>query len=489
MKVLLISVNNERDPYPVAPIGAAYIARALKDGRHDVRILDLCFVEDDFKAIGETLKAFLPDVIGISIRNIDNLTFNKSIFYLPRIRQLVEFVKENTSATLVAGGSGFSIFPEEALRYLGLDIGVVGEGEAAFTRFVDALTHGGRIDDIQNLCYMKDGKFYSNRHDHLLKKDDEKTPSPSSPPIKGGEIIESPLPRRERVRVRGTFHSSPDRSLLNNSAYLELGGMANIQSKRGCPFKCSYCTYPNIDGNKLRLREPADVVEELKEMKSDYNIDYVFFVDDIFNFPEEHAAGICEEMVKNDLNLQWTCFASPKGMTPELAGLMKRAGCRGVEFGSDAGAEKTLKGLGKHFTPDDISHAAECCKKIGLPNAHYIIMGGPEEDHSTLKETFSLFEKIRPTAVIALLGLRIYPNTRLHVTALEDGVVSKNMSLLEPVFYLSPAVDADAISLEVSEHAKDNHNWIAPGLNIRCDADMLTMLRKRGHKGPLWNIL
>lgn len=453
MKILLVSVNNEKDPYPVAPIGAAYIAKALRNQGHNVRILDLCFIDNDTVAVEDSLKDFLPDIVGLSIRNIDNLTFNKSIFYMPRIKGIVDLIKKITSVPIAAGGSGFSIFPEEVLRYLGLEIGIMGEGENAFTLLADALINGGPVYNIQNLCYLKDGSFYANK-------------------------IELSL-----------FNYAPERSFLNNKGYLELGGMGNIQSKRGCPFKCSYCTYPNIEGDTLRLREPEAVVEELKEAKVRHGIDYFFFVDDIFNFPEDHAAAICEGIIKGDLKIDWACFATPKSMTGELAFLMKRAGCKGIEFGSDAGSENTLKGLGKAFSPDEIAYASECCNSIGLPNAHYIIIGGPEENISTLNETFSFFEKIKPTAVIALTGLRIYPNTHLYSMSLKNGIITSDSDLLEPVFYMTPEIEAVAILKTVSEYAAKNSNWIVPSLNIRCDADMLALLRKMGKKGPLWNML
>ena len=453
MKILLISANNETKPYPVAPIGAVYIAKVLKNKGHDVSILDLCFVEEDLDAIEDSLKRFIPDVIGISIRNIDNLTYNKSIFYLPRIKSIVDFIKNNSSVPVAVGGSGFSLFPEEVLKYLKLDTGIIGEGESAFSLFVDAVSDGGDIYNIPNLCYIKDGEFKLNGMQY------------------------------------NQINHRPDRSLLSNRKYLELGGMANIQSKRGCPFKCTYCTYPRIDGSILRLREPEDVVEELKEMADSYSTDYVFFVDDIFNFPEDHAVAICEEMIKNKLKIDWTCFATPKDMTPKFARLMKRAGCKGVEFGSDAGSERTLKGLGKHFTIDDIAYAAECCKGVDLPNAHYIIIGGPEENDSTLEETFNLFGKITLTAVIALIGLRIYPNTLLQKRAIEDNIIEKERNLLEPIFYLTPDMDVNIIFQRVAEHANKRNNWIVPGLNIRCDNEILTVLRKMGKRGPLWDML
>jgi len=450
---MLISVNSEKEPYPVAPIGAAYVAEALRERGHEVCILDLCFAESDDMALTESLKVNNPDVVGISLRNVDNLSYPKSVFYLPRVKNVVAFVKGKTSAPTVIGGSGFSLFPEEVLCYLNLEMGIIGEGEDAFAHLVDMLSEGGPLDEIQNLCRFINGKFSINS--------------------------------LRRCPVRYT----PDRSLLDNRKYLEYGGMANIQSKRGCPFTCAYCTYPNIEGRSVRLREPLAVVDELKEMRSRYGLDYVFFVDDIFNFPEDHALLICEEMIRNEVRVEWTCFATPKGMSRDLAVFMKQAGCRGVEFGSDAGAERTLRGLGKHFTPDDIAHATELCQAVELPNAHYILIGGPGENTATFTETTTFFDILEPTAVIALIGVRIYPNTQLHDRAVEEGIIAEGSSLLEPLFYLSPELDPDTLVRLVADHASKHRNWIVPGLGIRCDAALLSKLRKMGIRGPLWDLL
>ncbi|KPK02382.1 MAG: hypothetical protein AMK71_02430 [Nitrospira bacterium SG8_35_4] len=453
MKILFISVNNEHEPYPVAPLGAAYVASILKNGGHEVSLLDLCFVLDDLEAIKTALHQFRPDLIGISLRNIDNLTFHRSIFYLPRIRTVVDALKKNSSARIIIGGSGYSIFPEEILRYLDLDTGIAGEGENALSSLVDAISSNSTFDDIPNVCTLKNGEF--------------------------------------RMNAVQQNHAGclPDRSLLDNTQYLDLGGMANIQSKRGCPFHCSYCTYPAIEGKKVRLREPGAVADELEEMHALYGIDYVFFVDDIFNYPEEHAVGICEEIIRRDLKIDWTCFATPLGMTEVLAGYMKRAGCRGVEFGSDAVTELTLKGLGKQFTADDIAHAAEACRKADLPNAHYLIIGGPGENDATLEEAFRFFDRIHPTAVITLAGIRIYPGTLLRKRSIDDGVIDKGDSLLEPAFYLSPELNAERMSGRISDAASGRSNWIVPGLNIRCDTESMMFLRRMNRRGPLWSEL
>ncbi|MGO9614595.1 MAG: lipid biosynthesis B12-binding/radical SAM protein [Dissulfurispiraceae bacterium] len=453
MKILIISANREREPYPVAPIGASYVAGALRKEGHETRVLDLCFEENPDTAIMNIISDFCPDIIGLSIRNIDNVTYGKSVYYMPAIKGVVETIKQTTDAPIVAGGSGFSIFPEETLRYLSLEIGILGEGEQAFVRFVDAFQNGDSLDSVPNFCRVRNGLFTINQ-----------------------------------ISYSGGF-SVPDRSLLDNSKYLELGGMGNIQTKRGCPFSCTYCTYPAIEGFKLRVRDAAEVADELQEARGRDGIDYIFFVDDIFNFPEEHAMAVCEEMIRRDVKMDWTCFATPFGMSREMATLMKRAGCKGVEFGTDGGSEKTLAALGKCFTPGDVVHAADCCRSVDLPHAHYIIMGGPGEDMTTIEETFSLFEHIKPTAVIALIGVRIYPNTRMRQRAVEDGIIQEKNSLFKPEFYLTRAMDAGTLVKTIAGYAADRFNWIVPALDIHCDADLLALLRKRGHRGPLWDLL
>ena len=165
-------------------------------------------------------------------------------------------------------------------------------------------------------------------------------------------------------------------------------------------------------------------------------------------------------------------------MTNQLAVLMKKSGCKGIEFGSDAGTETTLKGLGKQFTIDEIAAASDACRKAGLPNAHYLIIGGPGEDYNSLDETFRFFDQVSPTAVIALAGLRIYPNTALHKTAIDDNVIDEGNNLLEPSFYLSPALDVEEMFRRITEGGSQRHNWIVPALNIRYDMETMKLLRK-----------
>ena len=103
-----------------------------------------------------------------------------------------------------------------------------------------------------------------------------------------------------------TSAGTPDRSLFDLGRYLREGGSANVQTKRGCPFQCIYCTYPLLEGSRIRPRPAAEVVAELRELVDRYGIDYVEFCDDIFNFPYDVARALCEEMIASGLKLSWS---------------------------------------------------------------------------------------------------------------------------------------------------------------------------------------
>lgn len=454
LRIFLVSVNRETAPYPVAPLGLAYIAGAARDAGHDVELLDLCFSPGIRGEIFRATTRFSPDLVGISIRNVDNLSYPSSVSYLDEIRQAVEALKAASDAPIVAGGPGFSIFSELLLELLALEMGVVGEGEETFCAVARHLSEGRSVPALPNL---------------LRRRETAATLERRMAPFSGNVF--------------------PARDLLDNKGYMGLGGMANLQTKRGCPFACAYCTYPHINGSSLRLRRSGEVVEELADMTGRYGIDHVFFVDDIFNWPHDHAFEICDEICSRGIAVEWTCFATPLGMTPALARMMKRAGCRGVEFGTDAASPSMLKVLRKPFGVPEIFSASDACREAGLPDAHYLIFGGPGESAETLAETFAAFDRIRPRAVLALLGIRVYPSTPLHGIAVQEGLVGLEDDLLLPRFFISPRIGPEALTAAVASHARSRPNWVVPGLGIRSDPALLAALRRMGHKGPLWDML
>jgi len=448
MDILLISANREKSPYPVFPLGLSYLAGPLAARGHRLRVLDLCFADDPDAAVSEALLDFKPAAVVISIRNIDNVTFPGSRSYLPGVRKVVDICRGK--APVILGGSGFSLMPVELLAYLDGDYGVVGEGEEVLPELVASLADGA---------------------------------SPRSLP---GVLVKGEagcLPARLVQNI-----GPAERSLFTVDRYHCEGGMANLQTKRGCPFTCIYCTYPILEGNSIRLRPIGEIVAEIRSLVDGFGVSYIYFVDDIFNYPPEFAEELCRAIIAEQLPVNWTAFINPAFVTPSLLNAMIAAGCDAVEFGSESGSAQMLRNLGKSFGVEDVRSASRLCREQGADFAHYILFGGPGESEATIDESFALMDELEPTAVIAMTGIRIFPGTPLHASALADGVITSETSLLEPVFYISPPI-REMLCRMVTERALARKNWVAPGLEINMSDAMLEALRHFPVRGPLWKLM
>lgn len=444
LKVLLISPNVEFLPDPVFPIGLACIAGTLKKNQIPFEVLDLCFTDDYEQAIESAITSFGPNIVGLSIRNIDNVSYPAYTSYLAFYRQIIQTIRKHSTAFIVLGGSGFTLLPDAVMKYLEADIGIQGEGEAEFIQL---------IEDLENKDTPPPGAY--NTSLNIINNLDN-------------------LP-------------APDRSCFDSQAYLTYGGMGNIQTKRGCPFQCVYCTYPIIEGKNMRLRNPNSVCHEIETMVAD-GVDTIFFVDNEFNYPMNHALDICKEIKKRKIDLQWGCYANPSYVTTELVYLMRDAGCTGIEFGCDAACPQMLVNMGKNFTVDDIKTASSICNEVDIPFCHSLLLGGPGETMDTVKATFDTVLQTSPTAVICMIGIRVFPNTRLAKIAKNEGVVSPGNNYLEPVFYLSSHIE-DQIIPFIEAFSKEHKTWIFPGLNINMNEVIQKKLRKFGIKGPMWEYM
>jgi len=452
MNVLLVSINREKMPSPVFPLGVAYITRALRDAGHFVKTVDLCFSRDAPRELEEVIRQFEPGVVGLSLRNLDNLTYPKSISYLNEVEEVVRTCRHITPAKLIVGGSGFSLAPGEFLRHFDIDFGIVGEGEEMIIQLLRSL----------------EGNLPLPVSPHLLIRG-----NPFSSSLKGARV--------SRI-------SSPDRASLNVRRYLEEGGMMNLQTKRGCPFSCIYCTYPLLEGKEVRIRGVDEVIEEISHLIEEEGADYLYFVDDIFNYPPSFAEALCREIVRNRFKVKWSAFINPGFVTEDLLKWMKEAGCAGVEFGTDSGSPRMLKNYGKSFSADQVLHASRLCSKLGMNHCHYLLFGGPGEDEETVEETVHLMDELDPTAIIAMLGVRIYPGTEMEGIALSHGVIGKGTNLLQPHFYISPELKGRLEEM-IQTRALARRQWIVPGLEINITQPLMEGIRRFGIRGPLWELV
>lgn len=406
MRVLLISANTEKINMPTLPMGLGCVAAAVIGAGHPVRFLDLMGAEDWRPLLGEALDEFAPEVIGISIRNIDDQDSQNPRFLLEEARAVVAFCRAKTDAPVVLGGAGYSIFPERVLDYTGADMGIQGEGEAAFVALLEHLEARQPLTDVPGLYLRGRGLQAPRRFD---------------PALDG-----LPLPDPDLF----------DRRLAADPAYY-----LPVQTRRGCPLACSYCSTPTIEGTRIRRRSPEKVLASLVRWRA-AGFRQVFFVDNVFNLPPGYARDLCERITAAGLDIHWRCILYPGQVNADLVQAMARAGCREVSLGFESGSQPLLDAMRKRFRTADVRQASRLLADHGMRRMGFLLLGGPGETRASVAESLAFADALDLEAVKLTVGVRIYPYTELARIALREGVITAETDLLLPRFYIARGLEA-----------------------------------------------
>jgi lipid biosynthesis B12-binding/radical SAM protein len=440
MKVALISANTATSPYPVYPLGMSMVAAALRDAGHDVVTLDL--LHQPLTAVLELVATEKPRLVGISIRNIDNVNLLNEKRYIPAVKDLVAALRAVSSAPILLGGAGFSILPERILEETGADYGIVGEGERLIVDFA-ANAEAGLFP--QTRCI---------RSETLLE----------------GGCIRSAWYQPELMEQ-----------------YRQSGSLAGIQSKRGCDLHCVYCTYPYLEGRRLRARNPRDVVDEIECLISEFHAPQYHFTDSVFNDDDGHFRALVEEIARRNLTTPWTAFFKPCNLDPAIVALMKRTGLQAAELGTDAATNITLRRMGKRFKWADVEATASMLLDHGVAVAHYVMFGGPGETRDTVIEGIANLKALRKAPVFVFMGIRILPGTPLLKLALREGVLSADHDLIEPAYYIAPGLDQAWLHQTLEDAFRSIRHIVFPPDAFESTIQMLKQMGN--HTGPLWEML
>jgi radical SAM superfamily enzyme YgiQ (UPF0313 family) len=429
MKILFVSTNRLRAVMPPMPLGLATVIAQIDDTRHQLEVLDLMFEDRPGVALTSRLASFDPDLIAISIRNVDNQSYFDTEYLLPREKELIERCRENSAATLVLGGAAFTVSPLAIFEYLAPDFGVVGEGELAFRDLVECLEGVRDWSEIPGLVWRGENGVTMN--------------APQLP-----EDLDSlRLPRRD---------------LFDGQRYVAEGGVANIVIKQGCSFNCLYCDSPYTMGRRWRMKSPEKVVEELAAMQ-ELGSSASFFTDAIFNYPPDFAGELCRALIRSGITMSWLASVHPAFLDRELAGLMRDAGCVFVSLGCDSCSERMLKILRKGFTVEQLRAAAEMFEEAGINYILSLLIGAPGEDRDTVEESMQFLSQRSPMMVDLCVGIRLMPHTRLQEVAVREGVISADDPLMEPRFYVSREIE-DWIEGYLQEACSGNPSYLFHGL-------------------------
>jgi len=432
MNILIISTNRNTLPMPVMPIGACVVAEAAERAGHTVHLLDLMFNKDPLSAIESAVTVLKPDVVGLSVRNIDNNDMRDTVFFLNDLRSMVKTIRDRTSAPIVLGGAALGVMPEEILRLATVSCGVIGDGETVFPLLLERIAQNRRFHDMPGIAVIEEGTFRANAC--LASGFSDKCLAPD-------------------------YHR-----WVNTKAYQSQMATVPIQTKIGCQFQCVYCTYRKIEGSAYRFVDPGSVADAVARL-SQKGLSDIEFVDSVFNAPLDHAMAVCDALARGNHKARLQSLElNPLFVDDALLAAMERAGFVGMGITLESASDPVLQGLQKGFTSDDVYRAAEVVRRRGIPCAWIFMLGGPGETEDTVRETLRFAEKhIRPQDTAFFnIGIRIYPGTKLETIAREQGVLScSREEMLSPVFYSSPEVDRFWMERQVKRSMIAHMNFIS----------------------------
>jgi radical SAM superfamily enzyme YgiQ (UPF0313 family) len=446
--ILLVSANNYTTPYPVYPLGVSYLYTYLKKRlpQYNFRFFD--FNRQTLSDFNELLTNENFNFIGISLRNVDDTNIYEKNSFIAWYKQIIEAARKKSKAKLIIGGPGFSIFPELIFDTLQPDFGIKGEGEESILQLINSIDNNEDFQTIEGLVFR----------------------------TSSNEIKVNP-----RKNYLNSLELSFDKDLVDY--YWEKSGMLNIQTKRGCPYNCIYCSYPIIEGSKIRTLDINFIVETLKDLYFNKRITYVFFTDSVFNISNEYNIQLAKQIIDSGVKINWGAYFSPHNLTREALTLYKQAGLTHIEFGTESFSDQQLKNYRKHFTFKEVLETSEICSDLGIFFAHFLILGGYGETERSLDETFENSKKIPFSINFPYIGMRIYPHTKLYEIAIAEGRIKGVNDLLEPVYYISNDVNIDTLKDRALATGK---KWIFPDYD---DQGLMEKFRSRKKRGPLWEFL
>ena len=363
------------------PLGLAYLASVLEEEGHEVRIVDCLTLDYGPEDLARELRAFGPDVLGLTAAT-------PSIYDAYHAAALAK--AELPDCFVVLGGPHATFMAEDVLAECPhVDAVVLGEGELTFCDLVNRLARGESLDGTPGLVY---------RSGSTIKR------GPPRPLIKDIDAIPWPA-----------YH------LLPMEAY-RCGGkrFGTVFTSRGCPYKCIFCASSKLMGRVWRARSVENVLDELLLLTDEYGIKEIEILDDTFTLDVRRAEAIARAMVKEGLDVSWSCSTRANTMNRRLALALRRAGCHAVYLGVESANQSTLNWLRKGITIRQVLDAVRALKRADIDVVATFILGIPCETKEMMERTIAFARELQPTLAQFTI-FTPYPGTEAYEMAVRKG--------------------------------------------------------------------
>lgn len=375
-RVLFVNANETTRPYRVAPLGLAFVATATERAGHAVRLVDLPQTAKGQRQFLAALRDWQPEYVALGIRNLDNSDFHALETYLDSPAKLIRTARQIVpGAKIIVGGPAGTVEPERVATTVGCDHLVLGEGEESLPQLIARLDAGEVVPRI-------------------VGADEKGTPFRLALPD------QLPAPALYRW-------------VENFAPYLRGDAGYPVQTKRGCPLKCTYCTYGRIEGVRYRFLSPNAIADEIEGALARGIRDFEF-VDSTFNLPVKHALEVLQTLRDRKLHANYIGTGlNPRQMPDELLAAMRELGFRSVILTAESASDVMLASYEKNYRRDRLFAAAEALQRHDIRALWVFLLGGPGETPDTVEQTLSFIAQSvpSPNAVYITSGIRIYPGS------------------------------------------------------------------------------
>lgn len=428
MRILLIATNRHKrlmgrmNAQPL-PIGLAYVAGHLDQTRHSVKLLDLMFADDYLDEVENTVRAFQPELVGISIRNLSNHSYLDPQWQLPITKAVIERLRATTKAPIVCGGPAFSILPKECFAYVEPDLGIAGDAGETFAELANRLDRGeAAYVDLPGLVYREGNRIVSHG-----------------------------------VASSSQFSRSPRLEDLDMAKYRQAGfGIGVLTKLGGFYYPTPQSGVQTEDGAWRVIRPVAEVVREVRDLEARFGLRKIFFIDNCFNVPLAHAKALCRALIDADLPVHWNTCLAPYSCDADLVQMMKQAGCTLVLMVGMPGDSHEGVALDECLEP--LLETCLLCEAAGLHYTISQVFGEPGETRQTVERKLAFLRRLKPAMANLRIGVSILPGTAVAARALEEGIIADEAELIRPTFYLAAEV-GDWLVDYLKAEAAENPRW------------------------------
>ncbi|MBS3820105.1 radical SAM protein, partial [bacterium] len=313
----------------------------------------------------------------------------------PRAYKIADRIREQ-GIPVIMGGPHVTFLSEEALEHA--DFVIRGEGEKALMKFMDAWEGDRDYSHVPNLSYRKGGESFHNPQAPAIENLDD-IPFPDF----GARYTKDPPKRKQTIP---------------------------IQTSRGCPYNCEFCSVTGMFGKKFRFRSTQNIIKELRYYNKKTN--HIFFYDDNFAANRKRLKTLLKAMIKEDFKFDWsTQVRIDIAKYEDLLSLMHEAGCRVLYIGLESINPQSLAAMKKKQTVEEIKDAVRVIQKHKIRIHGMFVYGFDEDDWQTVKKTIR-FAKKTGISSSQFLILTPLPGSQLFKRMVSQGrILFKDWSLYD----------------------------------------------------------